>query len=393
MKMKLFLILVPFFFTIGCATYRENKVLEKIDEQYSKSNCTGLFEIAETVYHLDGKNSSLTAMKIGCMAFHLNQYEEAEKWFNKAYSISFDPGMKHLATLGTLVTFEFVKEYKGWPHERAMICFYHSLLNYRKKNWFGALAYARQGLVEDQMTRPVQEEYSKTDPEKYKYDFASFYYLASKACEHISEENLPGSKSGIIENWNAKFTEYSKEKELEIISPELTIGNTGSLFLVVLDGNGPRKDRAGFQSAISRPTNMENNPAYYIRVLLDGQEAGLLKYCTDVYTQAEKHHPYTNKIIQYTKAGVKLLLFTGGVVCFGLPGMLAGELMRSEADIRANDKLPNRIFLTTIKAPPGIYTLDIEFLNRKKRVLSQQVWHGVNFFEDINKEQMICVKR
>lgn len=375
----------------GCSSMRESRTVEQMDKDYAADCITGMIARAETIYGLDTRNSALVAMKTGCLAFDVKDYHDAGRWFSKAYSISFDPNASHAADLLTPVTLESVKDYKGWPYERAMICFYQGLINYHSGNSLAAWAYARQGLAEDMMTQPTEEDQSAIDQGRYLKDFSVFYFMCAKACERIPAKQVMGDKDTVMQTYYDAYARYSSETQTLLGAG--TASGEGAVFLVALDGNGPRRARAGFQGSVGRPLNVECEPATFIRIAVDAKPVGTLKYSTDIYQQAEKHYPRGNRIVQYSKATARIVLFSAGIAMFGAPGMIAYFLMPSEGDIRVNDRLPNRIFVVTLAAEPGLHTVTVEFLDNGRRSIGMQTWHGIDFRSNKAEEQLLCVRR
>lgn len=281
----------------------------------------------------------------------------------------------------TLFNAESTKPFIGEPYERVMAYYYRGILYWRDGEPDNARACFRSGQVID------------SDPEQKNYDadYVLLDYLSGLASTKLQAD---GSDAF------ARAQAHAGEKTA------LPPYNPAANVLVFAEfGYGPRKYAAG-QYGEQLRFHTEDSPSHSARLVLDGgRKVVPLPAYDDLGFQATTRggrvmdHILGNKA--YFKAGANVagdIALAGSAIAndqarrrerrgkdgddaeaaaiglgiLGVISKIASSAMRTEADIRQWNNLPQRLSFAAIKLPPGEHSGRIEFIGRDGNVLTQR---------------------
>ncbi|WP_085811426.1 hypothetical protein [Sphingomonas sp. TZW2008] len=298
------------------------------------------------------RNAVLNFERLGLAAFEAGLYKEAAWAFDQALSRieTVYADNKQAATARSIFHNEANKDFKGEPYERAMAYYYRGLIYLRDGDYGNARASFKSAEYQDTLS----------ETESFQSDFAVMNYLVgwTQRCE--------GQNAAAAES----FALATKAEKNLTAPPE----GDNVLFLAEL-GNGPVKARDGsqaqkllFQAGADYPENAANV------AFADGANVNTIKLfqASSVTYQATTRGGRAIDGIMDGKANWKegteqagdAAMLMGqqrmlsnpdggggmGMMGLGLAMSLFSSAMKTKADIRAWDGLPDLIMVGTTKA-------------------------------------------
>lgn len=343
------------------AQYGEGPYPDQI-AAYADARPEPLRPLYRTLYTGGERNAVLNFQRLGLAAFQGGFYKDAAWAFDQALGRieTIYANNPQAATARSVFHNESNKDYKGEPYERAMAYYYRGLL------------YLRDGDYQNARISFDNAERMDTlsDAEEFQSDFAAMNYLQgwSRRCE--------GRNDGKAR----EYFELAAKAQKGLTAPA---EGDNILFIAEL-GNGPIKARDGaqaqkllFQAGEAYPETL----ATVTHGRAGTQSALPLVEASSVTYQATTRGGRAIDGLMNGKAnwkegtdGVGTALMTQGMMggdgggymaMAGLALSLFSSAMKTNADIRAWDGLPDRIMIGTAKAASPDWTYNVTYAGEK----------------------------
>lgn len=329
---------------------------------YADARPEPLRPLYRTLYTGGERNAVLNFQRLGLAAFEAGLYKDAAWAFDQALSRieTIYADNKEAATARSVFHNEANKDYKGEPYERAMAYYYRGLLYLRDGDYQNARIAFREAERMDTLS----------DSEEFQSDFAAMNYLQgwSLRCQ---------GRDGDAK----EFFDLAAKGQKGLAAPA---AGDNLLFVAEL-GNGPIKERdaAKAQKLLFKPG--ETYPETLATVTYGGAGANAtlpLVEASSVTYQATTRGGRAIDGLMNGKAswkegtdGVGNALMTQGLASgdssggymalAGLALSIFSGAMKTNADIRAWDGLPDRIMVGTAKAGVPDWTYSVAYAGEK----------------------------
>lgn len=329
---------------------------------YADARAEPLRPLYRALYTGGERNAVLNFQRLGLAAFEGGQYKDAAWAFDQALARieAIYADNKQAATARSVFHNEANKDYKGEPYERAMAYYYRGLLYLRDGDYQNARIAFREAERMDTMS----------DAEEFQSDFAAMNYLQgwSLRCQGRATDAR-------------EYFDLAAKAQKGLSAPA---EGDNVLFIGEL-GNGPIKARDGaqaqkllFQAGADYPETLAT-----VRYGPAGTPVTLpLIEASSVTYQATTRGGRAIDGLMNGKAnwkegtdsvGTALMTqgLTGGgdaggyMAMAGLALSLFSKAMRTNADIRAWDGLPDRIMVGTAKSASPDWTYSVAYAGEK----------------------------
>ncbi|MBS1983871.1 MAG: hypothetical protein JST16_06840 [Bdellovibrionales bacterium] len=347
---------------------------------------------------VSGANQVLFLMDEGVSLFEARQYKEAIDVFLKAETLAEIKDYTSISEeVGTLVTSDNVRGYKGEDFEKVLI------------NVYLALAYSAQGNIEDaqvEARKINQLLYRMIHEGKRNYQESPFArYLSAILWESSGNYNdayidykktyeleatFPGVGSDLIamahkmgfrdeeQEWKKKFPS-AKPRDAELPQPLRTAPAAGELVAIFEKGRGPKKiPRDGRNGDSSLPRYIPRySEVARARLKINGQETSSFVPALDIVGTSTRYlEDRVGRMLAAKMAGVAVK----GALAYGVAkltksddaGMLAfiAMLASDRADLRAWQTLPAELEIARIPLPAGTYDVQMDILGWSGEVIA-----------------------
>ncbi|QXQ05718.1 hypothetical protein KX816_16080 [Sphingosinicellaceae bacterium] len=339
------------------AQYGDGPYPDEIDG-FTQTRSEALRPYFKALYTGGERNAVLNLSRLGLAAMEVGSYTDAERAFDAALLRIESVYAKNKSAEAARSVFhkESNKDWKGEPYERAMAYYYRGLLYLRKGDYNNARASFKGAEYQDTVS----------EDEEFQSDFALMDYLMGWASQCAGDN---GSE--------AYDTAIKAEKGLT--AP----GAADNVLMIAELGHGPLKEKDGKQKEklVFRPAEgFPETGAVFVLAPATGASTHYDSHlASSVYYQATTRGGRAMDGILNGKANWKTgtatagnALLTAGLVQGGDAGMymaLAGALfslgssaMKTDADIRQWDTLPDGVSLSTTKLA-GPFTSTISYVS------------------------------
>jgi len=378
--LKLTFIILFLFLLVGCAA----QIPKEADEAFYMNNFGKAAKIARPYENKLNRNFALNNAKLGQIYFTGGGYNLAFIPFLNAGKVMERTVTSPGNAFWSAVSREDFKEFKGEPFERSMCHYYRGIIHYKNGDYEKALAAFRRAIDADKDTK---SKIAGADT-----DFAAGYALAAR-CYYLLGES---------DNANT-LTQKCAE-----INEDFPFDNT---LFVVEWGDSPLKvrDKGGLKCSAFAYFKSRETPIEYAKIFVDGQEKIRINKCTSITYQLSCNTEKTANTIQAIKVGVKwtvrvcafagafagTLIATKSFVAASGAGtgaaLLAGAIVRTEADDRVWNLLPDDIGIGTLNIEPGFHNIAICFYSEFDEELKD--WRQVYYYYPIKKNDNLIYSR
>lgn len=342
----------------ACQTFQKHELETKVEPEvlaaYLKDKPVELKRLYASILLQGKRNLVLNHMRVGLAAMEAGRFDLA--------SASFDLALGKIETIYadneeaekalSLWTKENIKDFKGEPYERAMAYYYRGLLYLVEGDYENARASFKGGMLQDAFAEDKQD----------RSDFASLAYLEGWASKCQGDEDL--AKDSFVEaiGLNAALSAPKPDH---------------NLLVIVETGQAPQKFSAGNSGEKLTFGRGRNSYGTKLKVGL-AKETRIVGPAEDIFFQASTRGGRPVDSILAGKVNFKdnantvgdgLLIagtatlaagnnrdtaIAGAVIMLaGLIAKAAADAAKPDADIRAWDNLPNRVFLTSLTLSEG----------------------------------------
>lgn len=326
------------------------------------------------------RNKVLNLMRAGTVALGMEDYQTATRTFEEAANqvLSIFADTPSAAKARKLWYEEGVKDFKGEPYERAMALFFRGLLYYRDGEYDNARACFRSAQFQDALA----------EEEQYRCDFLAMDWL-----EALCNARMGDMDAAADALRRAREVQRPIPTRLPDIHPD-----SNTLVAVFLGGapikqnTGPHGERlviipdsAGIGGAKVR-LNGQPLPAEWVFDSVSYQATTRGGRAID-YIQGRKA---TFKTAGHAAAGIGGIAGAGmlgygisedndavamagaGLLAAGVLTDFAASQIRTAADTRYWDTLPDAMYLCSLRLPPGRHRLEISYTDRNGNLLFSQ---------------------
>lgn len=302
------------------------------------------------------RNAVLNFNRIGLAAFNAGLWTEAQWAFDRSLERieRVYANNEQAKTARSVFHNEANKDFKGEPYERSMAYYYRGLLYMRAGDFDNARASFKGGEFQDTLS----------ETEDFQSDFAALNYLIGWT------QKCQGQKTAAKE----AFEIAAKAQPDLVVPPD----DHNVLFIAEL-GNGPLKARAGGNQEMLTFVAGESYPETSARFSLTIKDTTPL--VVDTHTVSSVHYQATTRGgraidgIMKGKAAWKegtdavgTALIASGLsgdsstaLGIGLAFSIFSAAMKTKADIRSWDGLPDQIQFGTAKATKHNWNVDVTF--------------------------------
>jgi len=344
------------------AKYGDGPYPEQIDA-YVSAKPEPLRGLYKALYVGGERNAVLNFERLGLAAFEAGFYKDASWAFDQSLQRieSVYADNPQAASARSIFHNESNKDFKGEPYERAMAYYYRGLLYLRDGDYGNARASFKNAEYQDTLS----------DSETFQSDFAIMNYLIgwTQRCE------------GQTSSANESFALAAKGEAGLVAPPEAD----NVLFLAEL-GNGPIKSRDGSQAQKLLFQSGSDYPEKTATIVVgDGANANtvhLVKASSVTYQATTRGGRAIDGLMngkanwkEGTDSAGNALMLAGstsmldnsganmGMMGLGLAMSLFSKAMKTKADIRAWDGLPDLLMVGTAKAQTPGWTYTASYLN------------------------------
>ena len=409
------LIVLILFLLAGCAA----QIPKEAEDAFYMNDFGKAAKLSRPCADKLNRNFALNNAKLGQMYFTGGGYDLAFLPFLNAGKVMERTVTGSDNAFWSSVSREDFKEFKGEPFERSMCHWYRGIIHYRRGDYEKALAAFRRGIDADKDTMSL----NKSDTS----DFSAGYVMAARCNYLLGEPDTADTyiqKSRFINNTVEKSDDIDKEEvavindenndNLEKIYKKSGIDSDNTIFVVEW-GDSPLKQRennikdiwscSAFAEYIPRSSKIE-----YAKIFVDGNEKIQINRCTSVSHQLSCNTEKTAETIQKIKIGAKWTVrvcafagaFTGVLIAtkgngtaataagFGA-ALLAGAVVRTEADVRVWDLLPDDIGIGSLDIEPGFHNIAVCFYSSSNSELPE--WRQVYYYYPIKRDDNLIYCR
>lgn len=327
-------------------------------EAYVSAKPEALRPLYTALYTGGERNAVLNFNRLGLAAMEAGLWDEAEWAFDQSLTrieaIFSDSPQASAAR--SIFHNEANKEFKGEPYERSMSYYYRGLLYLREGDYDNARASFKGAEFQDTLS----------DTETFQSDFAVMNYLIgwTQMCQ--------GQNSSASESF-----EIAEKAQAGLVRPQ---GDHNVLMIAEL-GNGPLKARGGSSEELLTfvpGENYQDTSAHYILKPKAGKPMTLATLpASSVNFQATTRGGRAIDGLMKGKANWKsgtdlvgdslmqtgLNQGSGAMMGIGLAMSIFSSAMKTKADIRAWDGLPDMINVTTARAESTDWDYEVRYLN------------------------------
>lgn len=327
-------------------------------EAYVSTKPEPLRPLYTALYTGGERNAVLNFNRLGLAAMEAGLWEEAEWAFDKSLTrieaIFADSPQASAAR--SIFHNEANKEFKGEPYERSMAYYYRGLLYLREGDYDNARASFKGAEFQDTLS----------DAETFQSDFAVMNYLIgwTQMCQ--------GQNSSASESF-----EIAEKAQEGLVRPE----QNHNVLMIAELGNGPLKARGGSSEELLTfvpGAEYEDKSAHYILKPKSGEPMTMATLpASSVNYQATTRGGRAIDGLMKGKANWKSgtdvvgdsLVQTGmnqgstAMLGVGLALSIFSSAMKTKADIRAWDGLPDMINVTTARADSADWDYEVRYLN------------------------------
>ena len=381
MKNTLLLIVILILFC-GCA----GQVPKEADDAFYMNDYRKAAELARPYENNLNRNFALNNAKLATIYFTDGAYDLAFSPLLNAGKVMERTVTSSGNAFWSAVSREDFKEFKGEPFDRSMCHWYRGIIHYKRGDYEKALAAFRRALDADKDTMSTNSNDA--------FDFASAYIMASR-CYYLLGE--PDTAFTYLQNSNCKLQEIDADN---------------SVFIVEW-GDSPLKKRdnnvlecSAFADYIPRSCEIE-----HAKIFVDGKEKITLNPCTSLFKQLSSNTERAANTIQKIKLGAKWTIricayaaaFTGvmiaskgqniaGATAAGVAAALvAGMVIRTEADVRVWNTLPDVIGISSLSLTPGFHHIAVCFYDFNDNEIEE--WRQVYYYYPIKKDDNLIYSR
>lgn len=329
-------------------------------EAYLASKPEPLRPLYRALYTGGERNAVLNFQRLGLAAMQAGEWKDAQWAFDRALDrieTVYANNPKAAAARSAFHN-EANKDFKGEPYERAMAYYYRGLLYLRAEDYGNARASFKSAEYMDTLS----------ETESFQSDFAVMNYLIgwTQQCE--------GQGSSAKESFD-----IAAKAQAGLSAPP---PNANVLFISEI-GNGPVKAQEGassqklvYKAGADYPEN-----GVMVQMIPGGKRAPAptdikLSEASSIYYQATTRGPRGNDANLQGKANLRegtsavgSSLLTSGLASGDLTSMGVGAVfslfsktVKTKADIRSWDGLPDRILIGTTSAPKASWTYKVKYL-------------------------------
>ncbi len=382
---KNIIIILVLFLLVGCAA----QIPKEAEEAFYMNDFGKAAKLSQPCANKLNRNFALNNAKLGLIYFTGGGYELAFSPFLNAGKVMERTVTSFDNSFWSAVSREDFKEFKGEPFERSMCHWYRGIIHYRRGDYENALAAFRRAIDADKDTT------SKNDNDSF--DFAAGYVMAARCYNLLGEPDTADT--------------YAQRSEK--VDKEFCYDN--SIFIIEC-GDSPLKQRendikdiwscSAFADYIPRKSRIE-----YAKIFVDGNERIRINKCTSTSFQLSCNTEKVANTIQSIKIGAKWTVricafagaFTGvliatkgtGVAAASAAGigaaLVAGAAVRTEADVRVWDLLPDNIGVGSLDIEPGFHNIAVCFYSSSN--LELEDWRQVYYYYPIKREDNLIYFR
>lgn len=342
----------------ACQTFQKHELESKVEPEvlaaYLRDKPDELKRLYAPILLQGNRNLVLNQMRVGLAAMEAGRFDLASASFDlvlgKIETIYADNEEAEKAL--SLWTKENIKDFKGEPYERAMAYYYRGLLYLVEGDYENARASFKGGMLQDAFAEDKQD----------RSDFASLAFLEGWASKCRGDEDLAKDSFAEAVQLNAGLS-----------APK----PSHNLLVIVETGQAPQKFAAG--NSGEKLTFGRGLNSYGTKLKVNfAKETKIVGPAEDIFFQASTRGGRPIDSILAGKvsfkdsantvsdgllvAGTATLVagnnrdtaIAGAVLMFaGLIAKAAADAAKPDADIRAWDNLPNRVFLTSLTLSEG----------------------------------------
>ena len=378
------LIIIVLFLLVGCAA----QIPKEAEDAFYMNDYGKAAELSRPCADKLNRNYALNNAKLGQIYFTGGGYDLAFLPFLNAGKVMERTVTGSDNAFWSAVSREDFKEFKGEPFERSMCHWYRGIIHYRRGDYEKALAAFRRAIDADKDTASQNNNDS--------IDFGAGYAMAAR-CYYLLGEPDTGAT-------------YSQRSKNDI--PGMDSDNT---MFIVEWGDSPLKQRendikdiwscSAFAEYIPRESRIE-----YAKIFVDGNEKIQINKCTSTSYQLSCNTEKAANTIQSIKIGAKWTVrvcafagaFTGVLIAtkgngaaatgagFGA-ALVAGAAIRTEADVRVWNLLPDNIGIGSLDIESGFHNIAICFYSSSNSELTE--YRQVYYYYPIKKDDNLIYSR
>jgi|GEM_PF-3319808 len=378
---NIFIILIVVLL-VGCA----GQVPKEADDAFYMNEFGHAAKLARPFQNKLNRNFALNNAKLATIYFTDGAYDLAFSPLLNAGKVMERTVTSSGNAFWSAVSREDFKEFKGEPFDRSMCHWYRGIIHYKRGDYEKALAAFRRALDADKDTMSTNKNAD--------IDFGAGYALAARCYNLLGEPDT-------AETYISRSSDVNKK-----------LFNDNVVFVIEW-GDAPLKLRdkdvlkcSAYADYIPRSSEIS-----YAKIFVDKNEAAQINKCSSAFHQFSCNTEKTANTIQSIKLGTKwtiricafvaattaVIIATEGKAVAAAPAagvaaaLVAGMVIRTEADVRVWNTLPDVIGISSLSLTPGFHHIAVCFYDFNDNEIEE--WRQVYYYYPIKKDDNLIYSR